>query len=82
MFDLIGSIIKEAIVSEATEHDRRVAGEYDAANKAAVEKNKNRNSAITGAAGIAALGAVALYGINKLSGDGKNQNQKLVKNSR
>ena len=68
---LLGDMLKDA-QKEAREHDNRVALEYETANKKAVEKNKSRNSMITGATGLAVLGAVAAYGISKLSDNGKN----------
>ena len=71
MLDILGGIVKEVILSEATEHDRRVAEEHDAKNKKEIDGTKTRNSAITGVAGVAAVGALVAYGMSKLS-DGNN----------
>jgi len=72
---MLGFILN-MITDEATEHDQKAAREYDAENRKIVEKTKKRNSAITGATGIGVLGALALYGISKLSDDGKKDETK------
>ena len=73
MFDILGSIVKEVIISSATDHDRKVAEEYDAKNQKIIDRTKTRNSVITGAAGAIALGALAVFGADKLSDKNKKK---------
>ena len=46
------------------------AREYDEQNRREVSKHQTRNNLITGAAGLAVLGALAMFGKDKL-GDNK-----------
>lgn len=72
MLELLGAILTGTCTETAQEHDRRVAREYDEQNCRDVSKHKLRNNIITGGVGLAVLGALALYGSDKLGDNKKN----------
>ena len=71
MLELLGAILTGTCTEKAREHDQRVAREYDEQNQRDVSRHQTRNNLITGAAGIAVLGALALFGKNKLGDKNK-----------
>ena len=71
MLELLGAILTGTCTEKAREHDQRVAREYDEQNQRDVSRHQTRNNLITGAAGIAVLSALALFGKDKL-GDKNN----------
>ena len=70
MLELLGAILTGTCTEKAREHDQRVAREYDEQNQRDVAGHQTRNNLITGAAGLAVLGALAMFGKDKL-GDNK-----------
>ena len=78
MLEFLEAVLTGTCTEKAREHDQRVAREYDEQNQRDVSRHKLRNGIITGGAGLAILGAVAAYGISKLSED-KNKNKGNVR---
>ena len=79
MLELLEAILTGTCTEKAREHDGRMAREYDEQNRREVSKHQTRNNLITGAAGLAILGAVALFGKDKL-GDSKGSVSLTKKN--
>lgn len=71
MLELLAGILTGTCTEKARAHDQRVAREYDEQNQRDVKKHQLRNNAITGGIGLAVLGAVAAYGMDKLGGNAK-----------
>ena len=71
MLELLGAILTGTCTEKAREHDGRVAREYDEQNQRDVSKHQTRNNLITGAAGLAVLGALAVFGKDKLGDKNK-----------
>lgn len=71
MLELLGAILTGTCTEKAREHDQRVAREYDEQNQRDVSRHQTRNNLITGAAGLAVMGALALFGKDKLGDKNK-----------
>ena len=78
MLELLGAILTGTCTEKAREHDGRVAREYDEQNRRAVSKHQTRNNLITSAAGLAVLGALAMFGNDKLGDKNKTSAPKKI----
>lgn len=74
MLELLEGILTGTCTEKARAYDQQVAREYDEQNRRDVKKHQLRNNAITGGIGLAVLGAVAAYGMNKLGGKDAKKN--------
>lgn len=74
MLELLEGILTGTCTEKARAHDQQVAREYDEQNRRDVKSHQRRNNAITGGIGLAVLGAVAAYGLDKLGGNNAKKN--------
>jgi len=74
VLELLEGILTGTCTEKARAYDQQVAREYDEKNRRDVKNHQQRNNAITGGIGLAVLGAVAAYGMNKLGGNNTKKN--------
>ena len=72
MMEFIEAILTGTCTEKAREYDGRMAREYDEQNRREVSKHQTRNNLITGAAGLAVMGALAMFGKDKLGDNNGN----------